>query len=105
MVKVKSLDHTRFVITGTGATDTGRTLYFAGRRKTDHSGDWSTGLGGAEVFNNLYYAQFVMKQLQDYADRSAKLFHKNEPMVTFDVKLVQCKEIMVARLKYDGETI
>ena len=104
MVKVRSLDHTRFVITGTGTTSKARTLYYAGDfgKIRDASAKWSTDLGGAEVFTNLHDAQKMKKAFEDYLDRGAAYL---QGTVKFKVELVDRKEIMVARLKYNPEEI
>jgi len=99
MVKVKSLDHTRFVITGTGVSKQARTLYYSGPNKVAKMGDWATDLGGAKVYDDLHEARKDMKFLSGYHNSIMNT------TINFDVKLVQRKDIMIARLKYDGEEI
>ena len=56
--KVKSLDHTRFVITADNGHRQSKTMYYAGGRAVGNQlGDWCTDLGGAVVYNDLHEAQ------------------------------------------------
>jgi hypothetical protein len=100
--KVKSLDHTRFVITADNGHRQGTTMYYAGGRALGNGlGDWANDLGGAVVYNDLHEAQKLMKEIREHHKKIS--FH--DSTLEFDVKLVQRKDVMVARLKFDGETI
>jgi hypothetical protein len=118
MVKVKSLDHTRFIITGTGTTDKARKLYYAGSNSASISiRDWTSHIGGAKAYNNLHEAQKVVKNLRERWIKTQTLrkewvketqtFREDEKdsTVKFKVELVQRKELMIARLKYNGEGV
>lgn len=108
MVKVKSLDHTRFVITATTkeVPEFSRKMYFAGGISIGAKmGDWCTDLGGAAIYNDLHAARMVMKELRNHHNRWSVQSAERGPKLNFNVVLVQNKDVMVARLKYDGETI
>ena len=103
MVKVRSLDHTRFVIVTTSGEES-RTMYYAGGRGIGNRiGDWSTDLGGAKVYNNLIEAKKLMIEIRDHYNNT--LTSIGTARLDFDVSLVEKKEVMIARLKYNGETI
>jgi hypothetical protein len=80
-------------------------MYFAGRESGATGGDWCTDLGGAQVYSDLHVAKRVMKQLTEYHTNAAFQFGDSRPFVALQVKLVEKKAVMVARLKYDGEVI
>lgn len=103
MAKARSLDHTRFIITGTGTSSQGRILYYGGPNPMSKMGDWATDLGGAKVYDDLNEARKDMKFLRDYHNSSDLI--TDGVKINFDVKLVQRKDVMIARLKYDGEKI
>lgn len=101
--KVKSLDHTRFVVTCTGVSSQARTMYFNGGRNLGRKiGDWSTELGGAKVYDDLTKARTTMRELKDHYTKVALSVGEQ---VKFDVKVVSKKALMVAKLSYEPEEI
>ena len=107
MAKVRSLDHTRFVITCTGLSKSARTFYFGGNEygnEKPQMGVWCNDLGGAEVFTDLHEARKVMEACYTHYIEQLK-YGNTEQGLSFDIKLVQKKDVMVARLKYNPEEI